>query len=186
MQSTIKASVTSVSLTLTAALLTGCTATQQPTTNLTQTQPLNNSRVTITGQPTAEQLNNLKGTNTLVINSRTDAESSRIDFNQQELLNQINVDYARVPMGGDNGYTPDQVAAFAAAFEAHDGPVLMHCASGGRSRTLYAAYLIEYKNFSPDRAMDVIRAMGQGPSGLEMLLGERLSIQRTGKALPTE
>ena len=182
----MKRTLTMAATFLSAVLFAGCASTSAPTATSPTAKDLTSSKVTITGQPTRDQFEALENTGTLVINSRTDAERERIDFDQEELLGRINVAYARVPMGGDDGYSPEQVAAFAAVFEAHDGPVLMHCASGGRSRTLYAAYLIEYQGFTPDRAMDAIRTLGQGPSSLERLLGERLSIRRTGQPLPSE
>lgn len=175
---------TIAAMTLSATLLTGCSTQISPGPGAPTSNALNTSPVTITGQPSPETLRSLEGTGTLVINSRTQSEIDRLDFDQSGILEAANVSYAWVPMGGDAGYTHAQLEAFARAFESHDGPVLMHCASGGRSRTLYAAYLIRYRNFTPDRALDVVRAMGQGPSGLEMLLGERLSIQRTGEPLP--
>lgn len=181
-------------LSLGAALLSGCTSTTVSTTTTSQsssaavaaaadTDYFTTGRLTFAGQPSKAQFEALAGTNSIVVNCRTQTEVDRLAFDQVGLLDSAGVDYHHIPMGGAEGYSPADVDAFAELMRTHDGPILLHCGSGGRVRMLYAAYLIRYQNFTPDQAMDEIAALGQSPSTLERLLGEELSLQHTGRPL---
>lgn len=48
--------------------------------------------------------------------------------------------YYNIPVYGQNGIQPEQVAAFAKIIDAQKGPVLVNCASGNRAGALWAAY----------------------------------------------
>lgn len=81
------------------------------------------------------------------------------------------MEYVHIPLGGDDGYEPADVEAFAGALEGAKGPVLVHCASGARARTMWQAYLITRRGYSLAEAEEVTATLGGGPSPLERLLG---------------
>ena len=176
-----------------AALMTGCVSATVTTSTSTRPSPaaaapadadyFTSGRLTFAGQPSKAQFEALAGTNSIVVNCRTQTEVDRLAYDQVGLLDAAGVDYHHIPMGGAEGYSPEDVDRFAELMRTHDGPILLHCGSGGRVRMLYAAYLIRYQNFTPDQAMDEIALLGQSPSTLERLLGEELSLRHTGRLL---
>lgn len=91
--------------------------------------------------------------------------------------------YIHLPLGGDDGYEPADVEAFAAAVESAPGPVLIHCASGGRVRTMWQAYLVKHRGYTPAAAERVAATIGGGPSALEQLLGRDMR-PSLGERLP--
>lgn len=142
-------------------------------------------RVILAGQVGAEQFRDLRKRGPYsVINCRTQREVDRLAFDQPGLLDELGVAYTHLPLGGSDGYSPEDVDAFAEALRAHGGDVLVHCSGGGRVRMLYAAYLVRYEGLSVEEARARIEALGQGPSSLERLLGERIRYELTGEALP--
>ncbi len=144
-------------------------------------------RVILAGQLAPEQFRALRTKGPYsVVNCRTQREIDRLAFDQAELLGELGVGYTHLPLGGSDGYSPEDVDAFAEALHAHGGDVLVHCGSGGRVRVLYAAYLVRYEGLSLEAARDRIEELGQKPSSLERLLGERIRYELTGEALPAE
>lgn len=129
----------------------------------------------ISAQPTEELLRELadQGVN-LVINCRTAREVSGAGFNESALVKRLGMQYAEIPMGGSEGYAPEQVAALAHILDQHaaDGKTLMHCASGGRSAQLWVAYLVKHKGMTVDQAEAQARRAGMlRPSTLQRLMG---------------
>ena len=149
-------------------------------------------RLLFAGQVTPSQLRTLKADGLSgVVNCRTDREMDNLAFDQAALLEELGTDYIRIPLGGSDGYSPEDVDAFARALNAgvadgQSGDVLIHCGSGGRVRMLYTAYLIRYEGLTPTEALRRAEALGGGPSSLERLLGERLEYRLTGEPLPIE
>ena len=129
----------------------------------------------ISAQPGTDDLDRiaLSGV-TLVINLRTQPEIDRLDFDPEAEAEARDMDYIHIPMGGDDGYTPEQVDALAQAIDGVQGPVLLHCASGGRARTLWAAYQMKYEGVPLSEATRRMQEVGGQPSTLEQLLGHRL------------
>ena len=176
---------------LAALALPGCIAVSS-TRNTTNPEPASRAvselpatvlhedgRFIIAGQPSEAQLIDLAGESiTVVVNARTDAERSRGPFDQAALLDSASIRYVEIPLGGADGYAPEAVDAFAEAVESTRGRVLVHCASGGRARQLYAAYLVKHEGYTPQQAIDRIEQLGQSPTPLERLLGEELDVVR--------
>lgn len=172
-----------------AAALTGCAASAANTTDsssiraasvddLRTTEVYREGRLLFAGQPSREQLLSLAGGGVgTVINLRTQAEMDRLPFDEAALFEAIGVEYIHIPLGRE-GYEPATVEAFAEALERSPGDVLIHCGSGGRARTVYAAYLIRRQGLTPGDATKRIRELGQPPSSLERLLGEDLELRR--------
>ncbi len=111
----------------------------------------------------------------LVVNCRRDSEMERVPFDEAALIDDLGADYARIPMAGDAGYSPAQVDEFARLVSKSSGPVLIHCASGGRARTIWTAYLVRYEGKSIDEAIAMARQAGASDDPLQQLLGEPLS-----------
>jgi len=108
----------------------------------------------------------------LVISCRSEREMDRLEFDQAAWLEEKGVRYVHVPMGGAHGYGPEQVDAFARAIESADGDVLVHCASGGRARYVWMAYLVTREGLTPSEAWARGMEVGGGPWSFEALIAE--------------
>lgn len=158
--------------------------------------------IAVSDQPTAEEFGTLKADYgvTTVINLRSHKEMDRLanpaedsdaePLDQPALMEELGLEYHHIPLGGDDGYEPADLAEFARIIDAWEkdrgwlgGRILIHCASGGRARAMWAAYLIEHRDYSPAEADRIIRTLGQEPSAQEKLLGRELT-PRLGKRLP--
>lgn len=173
-----------------AAAVTGCAA--PPADDAAAQQETaaelhRSGRLIFAGQVTSDQLHELHTVGLdAVVNCRTQTEMDRLDFDEPALLDALELDYVHLPLGGDDGYSPEDVDAFAAELQRLDGDVLIHCSGGGRVRTLYAAYLVRYEGLTVEQARERLSELGQGPSVLERLLGERLRYELTGEPLPPD
>ncbi len=167
----------------------GCatTATQNPTP-MADAELHRSGRVILSGQVSQSQLHDLQAQGVqAVVNCRTQGEMDGLSFDEPGVLDELSMGYTHLPLGGDDGYSPADVDAFAAALKDHDGDVLVHCSRGGRVRTLYTAYLVRYQGYSVDDARRHVQALGdQGPTSIERLLGERVRYELTGEPLPPE
>jgi uncharacterized protein (TIGR01244 family) len=138
-------------------------------------------RVYISGQPKEDALRALPARDvTAVINLRTPkemADTSRVAFDEVALVDSLGVDYIEIPMGGkDHPYNEDHLKAFADAMDQHTGPVLLHCASGGRASHLWAAYLVRYQGWGLTEAYLRGQEIGIGKAPFGKFLGMELEI----------
>ena len=136
-------------------------------------------RVLIGGQPDQEALRALPARGVVaVINLRTAKEmgdTSRVAFDESALVDSLGLEYVEIPLGGkDNPYVPAAVESFAAALDRHSGPVLLHCASGGRASHLWAAYLVEYHDVPLSSAVAIAKQINLGGMPLEGFLGKEI------------
>lgn len=177
-----------LALTMSAAFwLTACaTAPQKPAVAAPEPQPsalakaIPQGEILLAAQPTLEDLQGLKSRDIRhVFNLRTPEEMSTLSFDEPALIAQQGIGYEQHPVNGNAAWTPQLLAAFAKAVQANDGKVLLHCASGGRAATLYAAYAMKYLGKTPDEAVQIMVAAGSWPLPLERLTGERLSLVRS-------
>ena len=129
----------------------------------------------------------------LVISTRRQSEMDRLAFDERAEVERLGMVYAHVPMGGDPdegdpGYTPLQAQQFGKVLNDYfDGPgrgehknggnVLIHCASGGRARLAWMAYLIEHEGYTPQQAQEAAEEVGHNPPALERLLGRELELR---------
>ncbi len=69
--------------------------------------------------------------------------------------------YVYLPMRGtaELPYSPQAVKDFAAAMQAADGKVLLHCTIAWRASHLWAAYLIDQRHMPVDQALTQARAI---------------------------
>jgi|GEM_PF-357336 len=152
--------------------------------------------VTISGQPTADMLREMADRGyRLVINCRSESETRKLEFDEGALVEALGMTYVEVPLGGGDGYAPEDVAKLEEALRTREGPgmrgendsrseqangaatpeVLLHCAGGGRSATLWAAYLVKHRGLSASDAIERVRATGMlHETSLERLLDEKL------------
>ena len=141
------------------------------------------------GQPTRDDLEALRRDGvSLVINLRSVSEvedRERTPFDPAAAAERLGMTYVHIPMGGSDGYETEQVRAFAEALEASNGSALIHCASGGRARAVWMAYLITERGYAPAEAKAVARSLGQKPSALERLAGMEID-WTAGGPLPDE
>ena len=136
----------------------------------------------IAGQPTENALRELhaKGVTT-VVNLRMPEEMARVGFDEAALVKELGMKYVHIPMRGTatNPYGPKELDAFAAALDAADGKVLLHCTIAWRASHLWAAYLIRERHVPVEKALDQTRRinlmdnmrMGDGQQPLEGFLG---------------
>ncbi|GJM17901.1 MAG: hypothetical protein DHS20C14_01140 [Phycisphaeraceae bacterium] len=130
-------------------------------------------RLVIGSQPTKGDLVGFRREGVgMVVNLRSMNEVEDLDFNEGVYVGKLGMTYAGIPLGGDDGYEPADVDAFAALMDNADGDVLIHCASGGRARSMISAWLITRRGWSHDQAEAWRRTVGQRPGSLERLLTE--------------
>ena len=137
--------------------------------------------VYISGQPDKESFTKLKEWGiTTVVNLRTDREManrSYVPFDEKKVLDSLDFKYVHIPLGGDdNPYTHEALKKFADALNAADGKVLLHCTVAWRASHMWAAYLIEYKDFTPVMAIEHAKAINFGDLPLEGLLGKKMIV----------
>ena len=104
------------------------------------------------GQPTPEQLAAASeaGFET-VINIRVPGEPGT--ESEQELVESLGMTYVSLPVQGTAGMTEENARALAAALEAADQPVLLHCGSGNRIGGLYALMAYHHKDKTVEDAI---------------------------------
>lgn len=104
-------------------------------------------RVFIGGQPSVAALEEFKAVGgTVVVNLRTDEEMAFLPY-YGRTVEAMGLEHVRVPTGGaDLG--PDTHAALLEVLDRAEGPVLLHCASGGRATYLWGGHLTQADGYS--------------------------------------
>ncbi|MCA9292823.1 MAG: hypothetical protein KDA20_03320 [Phycisphaerales bacterium] len=147
-----------------------------------QTRVFADGRIHIAGQPTKETLRSLADSGiTTVISCRSDKEMDGLSFDEADYLETLGLNYVHIPMGGDHGYTTEQVEALADALYDHPGAVLIHCASGGRARYAYMAHLVKHTGMSLEDAWAMQPKLGAQPSAIELLLDTPIVIKAAAR-----
>jgi len=113
---------------------------------------------------------------TTVVNFRRDVEMESVPFDEQLVVEDAGATYVHIPLGGglgdEPGYDPEDVDRLAEVLKDAEGNVLLHCASGGRARTIWTAYLIKHEGLTEEEATRRAQQVGQEPSSLDRLLGK--------------
>ncbi len=138
-------------------------------------------RVYIAGQPSQAALAKLKERGvTAVVNLRGPAEMADpklVPYDEAAAVSALGMEYVHIPLNGrDFPYTSDAVDRFAAVLGRHTGPVVLHCASGGRVSYLWAAYLTRHRGFTLGDAVARGEAIGIPPNPLEGLTGRAVKL----------
>ncbi|MBK9099743.1 MAG: protein tyrosine phosphatase family protein [bacterium] len=136
----------------------------------------------ISGQPDKESFAKLKSDGvTTIVNLRTPSEMENreyVPFDEAAVVDSLGMEYVHIPLGGEEyPYTPEAVKKFADAIANADGKVLLHCTVARRASHMFAAYLIQYKNFPPEKAIEYAKAVNFGDWPLEGLLDKKLRVE---------
>jgi uncharacterized protein (TIGR01244 family) len=86
----------------------------------------------------------------LVVNLRTDEEMAYLPF-YADAVSARGLRYVRIPTRGAD-LDAGEVEALADAMRAHPGPVMLHCASGGRASVLWAMHRMSAEGLSAEEA----------------------------------
>ncbi len=131
------------------------------------------------GQPTLEAINWLKSEGVkLFINLRTDSENEKFTktaFNEGNLLNNIGIQYISIPVSYPDSYNPETLQTLTGALTNHEGKVFIHCASGGRVKYFFMAYLVQSKGYSLNDAISFGKQMKYSFL-LENILGKEINL----------
>jgi uncharacterized protein (TIGR01244 family) len=132
------------------------------------------------GQPTLETLRWLKSEGiTLVVNLRSTKENkdfAETAFNEENLVRELGMDYASIPLGEKTSYRPHAVDTFATVLKYHTGKAFIHCLSGGRASYMWAAYLATHRAYTLDNAVTMAKRI-KYPTTLEDLLGAKIQLE---------
>jgi uncharacterized protein (TIGR01244 family) len=136
----------------------------------------------ISGQPSAESFSMLKSEGvTTVVNLRTPSEmdnQENVPFDEKAVVDSLGLEYIHIPLGGTEfPYTNEALLKFADAIDKAEGKVLLHCTVGRRASNMWAAYLIQFKGFEPNKAIEYAKAVNFGEWPLEGLLGKKMIIK---------
>ena len=136
----------------------------------------------ISGQPSAESFSMLKSEGvTTVINLRTPSEMDNresVPFDEKVVVDSLGLEYIHIPLGGTEfPYTNEALQKFADAVDKAEGKVLLHCTVGRRASNMWGAYLIQFKGFEPNKAIEYAKAVNFGEWPLEGLLGKKMIVE---------
>ncbi len=129
----------------------------------------------IAGQPSEAAIRQLRQQNvTAVVNLRTTAEmidKEQVPFDEAELANSLGLDYVHIPLNGKKGYSTSALNEFIAAYDEHEGKILLHCRSAKRASQIWAAFLIKHQGMTKAEALKIARSINLGDATLNGLLG---------------
>ncbi|MES3629815.1 MAG: protein tyrosine phosphatase family protein [Longimonas sp.] len=116
--------------------------------------------IVIGGQPTEAHLRaaNDLGFQT-VVNLRPDEEFD--EFDQQALVEELGMTYVHIPVAGEEDVTHENAEALSRILEdTGNRPILMHCSSGNRVGSLFAARAHLLLDEDPEHALEIGRRAG--------------------------
>jgi protein tyrosine phosphatase (PTP) superfamily phosphohydrolase (DUF442 family) len=112
----------------------------------------------IAGQPSLDALKWLQSEGvTGVINLRSEGENEDFrvsSFEEGSIVEELGMKYYCIPILGREGYSPEKLDTMAEMIRNHK-KVLIHCAGAGRATSLLMGYLVKYKGYTLDEAVDV-------------------------------
>ncbi|MEM1186289.1 MAG: sulfur transferase domain-containing protein [Planctomycetota bacterium] len=119
-------------------------------------------RAFIGGQPSVEALREFKASGgMIVVNLRTDDEMARLPY-YASVVEAEGLEYVHVPTRGSEMGT-SQYEVVRDAIDSADGPVLLHCGSGGRAMYMWAGHMTQSDGKSPDEAKAWCSAQREEP-----------------------
>ena len=135
------------------------------------------------GQPSEAALDRFaaeSGGRGLVVNLRTDEEMAFLPYYQRSVAAH-GLGLVHIPIKGSELDRPE-VEAYAQVIAEHDGPVLLHCASGGRASYIWVMDKMRAEGWSADDASAWLAAYYDKPVGERgTALLSRYEAQRDGK-----
>ncbi|MEO7454380.1 MAG: sulfur transferase domain-containing protein [Fimbriimonadales bacterium] len=140
-------------------------------------------------QPNEKQLRDLVASKgiTTVINIRGPQEVEAVKqngFDEEAVASSLGLTYVSVPMQSPASFSPANLKLVADAIAASKGPVLLHCQTGTRTSSVWAAYLTKFAGVGLDDAMghgEAMRYSDPFESFLEMDLVYKV---KKGPSLP--
>lgn len=115
-------------------------------------------RYYIAGQPSLDALRWLHEQGVeKVVNLRADWENEDFtssSFDEEAEVKDLGMEYLSVPVEGRSGYSAKKLAKMADFIDVNE-PVLIHCGGAGRATNFLMAYLVSYKGYTLDKAVDV-------------------------------
>lgn len=132
------------------------------------------------GQPDAEGMQRLADAGVAaIINLRMPEEMQELKddsgFNETTEAGKHGMNLYSIPLREEASFTPAAVQQFSEIYDAHDGNVFLHCASGRRVNYLWTAFQVRHKGLSIEEARRQMLAADADLAPLEGLLGESLS-----------
>jgi protein tyrosine phosphatase (PTP) superfamily phosphohydrolase (DUF442 family) len=116
----------------------------------------------IAGQPSLDEFKWLESKGvTKVINLRTESENedfASASFNEKSVVEELGMEYHSIPVSGRSGYTPENLTRLGELIS-EDEIVLIHCGGAGRATSFLMGYLVRFKGYSLDEAVDVGQEM---------------------------
>jgi protein tyrosine phosphatase (PTP) superfamily phosphohydrolase (DUF442 family) len=110
------------------------------------------------GQPSYEAMQWLKSKEvSIIINLRSAKENqdfTAVSFNEESVAVQMGFKYHSIQVDGIKDYTPAKLDEMAGLLMG-DKPAFIHCAGAGRVTYYFMAYLIKYKNYGIDEAIEI-------------------------------
>jgi len=112
----------------------------------------------LSAQPTYETLQYLrsKGVGT-IINLRSEKENqdfTTASFNEESVTIQMGFKYYSIPVDGIKDNTPAKLDEMSVLLTEEE-PVVIHYASAGRVTNFFMAYLIKYRSYGIDEAIEI-------------------------------
>ncbi len=124
-------------------------------------------RIMFSGQPSEQDLLDFANRGgKIVINSRTQREIDRLDFDEQALCEELGLVYVHIPVSGSKLTALEPLALSALLRERPNDEVMMHCGSGSRSATLYGLQLTTTHQMTKDEAINHALELGMSPSSV--------------------
>jgi protein tyrosine phosphatase (PTP) superfamily phosphohydrolase (DUF442 family) len=133
----------------------------------------------IAGQPSLDALRWLHEQGVeKVVNLRANWENEDFtssSFDEEAEVMNLGMEYLSVPVEGRSGYSPKKLAKMADFIDVNE-PVLIHCGGAGRATNFLMAYLVKYKGYTLDNAVDVGKELTFFLA-LEPLLDEKIHME---------
>lgn len=152
-------------------------------------QPATRDGVWLGGQPSDAAIDRFVtdagGAGGVVVNLRTDKEMAYLPYYDRSVAAR-GVRYVRIPTSGST-LDASVVEAYSDAVGTQSGPVMMHCASGGRATMLWAMVRMRNEGLSADEAIAWLgEYRGEPLSERGEGILRRYQAERDGEPMPTE
>lgn len=135
-------------------------------------------QLTIGGQFDAADIDALSDAGvTRVVNFRTPSEIEKLDFDEENLLNEAGIAYSALPLGGDDfAYNPSYVSRLDEIIANNpNDKILLHCGSGYRASVVTVAWLVQNQGMPLADALQY--AVGWWPLKLEEVMDTRFELE---------
>ena len=137
----------------------------------------------VMGQPTIEQIQAFGSDGgTTVINLRTETEmAEKVGFDEPAVARRAGLEYLNQPTAGYGGINLSSVEAFGRTVGNTSGPIMLHCASGGRASAMWAAHLVINEDVPVETAIARGKAIGMSDTAAPIV--ERIALRTPDRVL---